>query len=120
MTDTTQDTTQDTQPLEAFRNHPAELIEQLKSNRRPIVLTVDGKPEAVLQDPAEYLRLLDLAAQTDAHEGIRQGLEQLRQGQGRPANEFFDEMLEEADASRIDEEQAVQQGLDDMQAAHSH
>jgi PHD/YefM family antitoxin component YafN of YafNO toxin-antitoxin module len=85
------DTTRDTQPLEAFRDHPA----QLKSNRRPIVLTVDGKPEAVLQDPAEYQRLLDLAAQADAHEGIRQGLEQLRQGQGRPASEFFDEMREQ-------------------------
>jgi PHD/YefM family antitoxin component YafN of YafNO toxin-antitoxin module len=46
------------------------LIEQLKSNRRPIILTVDGKPAAVLQDPAEYQRLLDLAAQADPEEGL--------------------------------------------------
>jgi prevent-host-death family protein len=86
--------TTDTQPIEALRDHPSELIDQLKRAHRPILLTLDGHPAAVLQDPAEYQRLLDLAAQADAHEGIRQGLEQLRQDQGRPASEFFEEMRE--------------------------
>ena len=43
---------------------------------------------------AEYQRLLDLAAEADASEGIRQGLEQLGRGEGRPAAEFFAEMRE--------------------------
>ena len=86
------DTTQDIQPLTAFREHSAELIEQLKTTRRPIILTVDGKPEAVLQDPAEYQRLLDLVEVADAREGIRRGLEDIAAGRTRPAREVFDEL----------------------------
>lgn len=33
-------------------------------------------------------RLLDLAAQADPREGIRQGLEDARKGRSRPAEEF--------------------------------
>ncbi len=86
------DTTQDTQPLTTLSNNSAELLQQLKATQRPIILTVDGKPEAILQDPAAYQRLLDLAALADVEEGIRQGLEELQRGEGRPAAEFFDEM----------------------------
>jgi hypothetical protein len=34
---------------------------------------------------------LDIAAQAQAAEGIRQGLEDVREGKVRPANEFFEE-----------------------------
>jgi prevent-host-death family protein len=86
------DTTLDIQPLAALRENSAELIEQLKSNRRSIILTVDGKPEAVLQDPAEYQRLLDLVEEADSREGIRRGLEDIAAGRTRPAREVFDEL----------------------------
>jgi prevent-host-death family protein len=86
------DITRDIQPLTTFRNNSVEFMKQLKVTKRPIVLTVNGKPEAVLQDPAAYQRLLDLAAEADAGEGIRQGLEELNRGEGRPAREFFEEM----------------------------
>lgn len=86
------DLTQDVLPLHSFHENPNQLIERLKTTRRPITLTVDGKPEAILQDPVEYQRLLDIAALADANEGIRQGLEQLHRGEGRPASEFFSEM----------------------------
>ena len=69
-------------------------MQQLKTTQRPIILTVNGKPEAVVQDAAAYQRLLDIAALADPREGIRQGLEQLANGEGRPAREFFAEMRE--------------------------
>jgi len=53
------DITQDIQPLTTFRNNSVEFMKQLKETKRPIILTVNGKPEAVLQDPAAYQRLLD-------------------------------------------------------------
>ena len=56
-----------------------------------MILTVNGKAEAVVQDAAAYQRLLDIAARADAGEGIRQGLEQSRRGQSRDADEFFAE-----------------------------
>jgi len=88
------DITKDIQPLTTFRNNSVEFIKQLKQTKRPIILTVNGKPEAVLQDPAEYQRLLDLAAEADAREGIRQGLEDVAAGRTRPAQEVFDELRE--------------------------
>jgi prevent-host-death family protein len=86
------DITKDIQPLTTFRNNSVKMMQRLKKTRRPIILTVNGKPEAVVQDAAAYQRLLDLAAEADVNEGIRQGLEDLRQGKGRPAREFFEEM----------------------------
>ena len=86
------DITKDIQPLTTFRNNSVKFMKHLKRTRRPIILTVNGKPEAVVQSAAEYQRLLDLAAEADVNEGIRQGLEDLRQGKGRPAGEFFEEM----------------------------
>jgi prevent-host-death family protein len=86
--------TQDIQPLTTFRNNSVGFIKQLKKTKRPIVLTVNGKPEAVLQDPGAYQRLLDLAALADPEEGLRQGLEDIAEGRTRPAREVFAEFRE--------------------------
>jgi len=83
------DITKDIQSLTTFRRRPAEFLKQLKRSKRPVVLTVKGKATAVLQDAEAYQRLLDTAAQADAEEGIRQGLQEARKGKLRPANEFF-------------------------------
>jgi PHD/YefM family antitoxin component YafN of YafNO toxin-antitoxin module len=66
-------------------------MKQLKRTKRPVVLTVRGKAAAVVQDAKAYQRLLDIAAQADAREGIRQGLEDSKRGLGRDAEEFFAE-----------------------------
>jgi hypothetical protein len=47
--------------------------------------------KTVVQDDRAHQRLLDVAAQADAREGIRQGLEQARSEKGRPVREFFAE-----------------------------
>jgi prevent-host-death family protein len=81
------DITQDIQPLTTFRNHSAVILQQLKRTKRPVVLTVNGKAAAVVQDAEAYQRLLDIAAQADVHEGIRQGREDVEQGRVVPARE---------------------------------
>ena len=86
------DLTRESQPLAAFRDHSSEFMAHLKETHRPITLTVDGKPEAVLQEASAYQRLLDLAAAADANEGIRQGLDELARDESRPAREFLEEM----------------------------
>jgi len=89
------DTIQEVQPLTNFQERPTELIAQLKATHRPITLTVDGQPAAILQGPAEYQRLRDLAALADPEEGLRQGLEDIAAGRTRPAREVFAELREE-------------------------
>jgi prevent-host-death family protein len=85
------DITKDIQSLTTFRRRSGQFMRQLKRSKRPVVLTVKGKAEAVVQDAGAYQRLLDIAARAEAREGIRQGLEQAAQGKGRDAEEFFAE-----------------------------
>jgi prevent-host-death family protein len=85
------DITKDIQSLTTFRRRSGDFMKQLKKTKRPVVLTVKGKAQAVVQDAEAYQRLLDIAAKADAREGIRQGLAESRQGLGRDAEEFFAE-----------------------------
>jgi PHD/YefM family antitoxin component YafN of YafNO toxin-antitoxin module len=85
------DITTDIQSLTTFRRSSGEFIKHLKKSKRPMVLTVNGKAAAVVQDAGAYQRLLDIAAQADAGEGIRQGLDDARRGKLRPARGFFAE-----------------------------
>lgn len=83
------DITKDIHSVTTFRRNPGLFMKQLKKNKRPVILTVKGKAEAVVQDAASYQRLLDIAARADAREGIRQGLEEAEAGQGVDAEDFF-------------------------------
>ena len=85
------DITTDIQSLTTFRRRSGEFIKQLKKSKRPLVLTVNGRAAAVVQDAEAYQRLLDIAAGADLDEGIRQGLNDVKKGRRRPAREFFDE-----------------------------
>ena len=86
------DITKDIQSLTTFRRRSRDFMKQLKKTKRPVVLTVKGKPEAVVLDAGAYQRLLDIAAAADAREGIRQGLEESRRGLVQDAEEFFAEL----------------------------
>jgi prevent-host-death family protein len=85
------DITKDIHSLTTFRRKSGEFMKHLKKSKRPVVLTVKGKAAAVVQDAQAYQRLLDIAAQANAQEGIRQGLEDLKEGRVRPIRDFFDE-----------------------------
>jgi len=85
------DITKDIQSLTTFRRRSGDFMKQLKKSKRPVVLTVNGKAAAVVQDADAYQHLLDIAARADAEEGIRQGLENAKEGKLRPARQFFDE-----------------------------
>jgi prevent-host-death family protein len=82
----------DIQSLTTFRRKSGQFLKQIKKTKRPIVLTVNGKAEAIVQDAEEYQRLLDIAARGDVYEAIRQGLDDIAHGRTRPAKEVFAEM----------------------------
>ncbi len=56
------DIVNDIHPLSAFHAGSTSLLQQLKATGRPIVLTIDGKAELVVQDAAAYQQLCELAA----------------------------------------------------------
>lgn len=86
------DITKDIQSLTSFRRRSSDFMKQLRKSKRPVVLTVNGKAAAIVQDAEAYQRLLDIAARADAGEGIRQGLDDVAHGRTRPAKEVFDEI----------------------------
>jgi prevent-host-death family protein len=85
------DITKDIQSLTSFRRRSGDFLKQLRKSKRPVVLTVNGKAAAVVQDAAAYQRLLDIAARADSVEGIRQGLQDARKSRLRPARQFLDD-----------------------------
>ena len=94
------DIVRDIQPLTYFRRKSAEAVKHLKATRRPMLLTINGKAEVIVQDVRSYQRLLDIAAQADAAEGVRQGWDDLKRGRTKPARHVFDEIRREYDVPR--------------------
>ena len=83
------DITRDIDSLTHFKRNTNEVIEQLKATGQPLVLTVNGKAEIVVQDAASYQAMLELVDRTEAIAGIKRGLDSLARGEGIPAEEAF-------------------------------
>ena len=86
------DITKDIQSLTNFRRKSGQFLKAMKRSQRPLVLTVNGKAEAVVQDAESYQRLLDSAARADVYEAIRQGAEDIVRGRTRPTRTVFNEL----------------------------
>jgi prevent-host-death family protein len=87
------DVTQDIHSLTDFKRKSSDLMKHMKKTGRPLVLTINGKAEAVLLDATAYQQVADYL---DAVTGIRDGLSQMKKGLGRPAQEVFDDLEREA------------------------
>ncbi len=70
---------QDIRPLSEFRANAAALIEQVRSTKRPMVITQHGKSSAVILDVQEYESLLE---KIELLEEIQVAESQLQQGLG--------------------------------------
>ena len=84
------DIKKDIQAMTTFRRNPAKFMKHLKKTKKPLILTVNGKAEAVVQDAEAYQLLLDIAAQADAREGIRQGMEDIKKARVRLARKVLE------------------------------
>lgn len=74
--------------LTNFKRQTADYLRQLHQTGSPMVLTVNGKAEVVVQDAAAYQRLVELAAKADREEAvaaIREGLADAEAGRVKPA-----------------------------------
>jgi len=60
------DISKDIQSLANFQRNTFKLIEELKETGQPVVLTVNGKAEVVVQDSKSYQKLLDTIERLEA------------------------------------------------------
>jgi prevent-host-death family protein len=71
-----------------FKRQTAEYLERLHKTGEPVVLTVNGKAQVVVQDAGAYQKLLDAAAKADREEdvaAIREGLADVSAGRTKAA-----------------------------------
>jgi prevent-host-death family protein len=85
--------TRDIQSLSTFKRDTAKVVRQLKKTGQPVVLTVNGKAELVVQDAESYQKLLEAKDRMDAVDGIKRGLESMKRNAGKPAEKFFEELF---------------------------
>lgn len=83
----------DIQSLSVFKRDTSKFLKQMRKTGQPIVLTVNGKAAAVVHDPDSYQEYLRDKERQEVITGIRRGMEDVRAGRTRPAEEFFNEFF---------------------------
>ncbi|MDW7773310.1 MAG: type II toxin-antitoxin system Phd/YefM family antitoxin [Desulfobulbaceae bacterium] len=79
----------DIKPISFLKSHAADILKQINDTRRPVIITQNGEPRAVLQDPESYdnmrkaIGLLKL---------ISLGEEDLKQGNIKPQDRVFQDI----------------------------
>jgi prevent-host-death family protein len=76
----------DIKPISFLKSHAADILKHINDTHRPVVITQNGEPRAVLQDPESYdnmrkaIGLLKL---------ISQGEEDIKQGKTKSQEHVF-------------------------------
>jgi K+-sensing histidine kinase KdpD len=80
------DLANDIRSLSDFKRNTVDLLDRLRKTGHPLVLTINGKAELVVQDAGAYQALLD---RVEAIEGIQRGLADVKAGRTKPARQVF-------------------------------
>jgi prevent-host-death family protein len=80
------------QSLSHFKRHTAKLMKEIKKNGVPLVLTVNGKAEVVVQDAAAYQRLMEQAGRAEMMDFLARAKADADAGRTVPAREFLESL----------------------------
>jgi hypothetical protein len=64
-------------------------MKRVKKSKRPVVPGMNRKKETIARGVKSYQGRLDVAAQSDVFEAIREGRDDIAHGRTRPAREVF-------------------------------
>lgn len=81
---------EDIHPLTEFKRNTTGLVRKMKRTKRPVVLTVNGKAELVVQDASSYQSMLERLDRLEAVEAIREGLKDVEEGRIQNAREALE------------------------------
>lgn len=80
----------DVYPLTDFQRDAKQQIRRLHRNRRPQLLTVNGRAAVVVLDPETYADLARFADGPSAIEVVRRGVADMNAGKAKPLDEVMD------------------------------
>jgi prevent-host-death family protein len=83
------DIANDIRSLSDFKRNTSELVDRLKKSGNPLVLTINGKAEVVVQAAEAYQELLE---RVETVEGIHRGLADVKAGHTKPARDVFNRL----------------------------
>jgi prevent-host-death family protein len=81
----------DIKPITYLKSKAADLLKQINETHRPVVITQNGEPRAVLQDPESYENMRNAIGILKL---ISQGEEDIRNEKSRLQKEVFAEIEE--------------------------
>jgi prevent-host-death family protein len=84
--------TEDIRSVTDLKRNTRELIDQVTETKRPVVLTTNGKAEAVLMDAATYERYISAL---NLAKLLKPAEDDIAKGRTRPAQEVLDELRRE-------------------------
>ena len=67
-----------------FQRNLKGYVGRLKAKKTPLVLTVNGRAELIVQDAGSYQEMLDRLERAETVAAIRQGMEEFERGEGIP------------------------------------
>ena len=78
--------TSDIKPVTYLKSKAADLLNQINETHRPVIITQNGEPRAVLQDPESFENMRNAIGLLKL---LSQGESDLRHGQVKPQEEVF-------------------------------
>ncbi len=82
----------DINSLSNFKRKTPAFLRQLKETGHPVVLTINGKAELVVQDTASYQKLIELAERAERMEALQASINDMRAGKVVPVEDMLAEM----------------------------
>lgn len=82
----------DIRSLTDFQRNAREFVAHVKETKGPLILTVNGRAELVVQDAMAYQEMLDRLYRAETVAAIRESLDEFNRGEGRPAVEALEEL----------------------------
>ena len=78
--------TNDIKPVTYLKSRTADLLNQINDTRRPVIITQNGEPRAVLQDPESYENMRNAIGILKA---LSQGESDIKNGKIKSQEEMF-------------------------------
>ena len=82
---------EDIRSLSDFKRNTLEHLDRMRGTGNPLVLTINGRAEVVVQSAADYQKLMDRIDELEALEGIQRGLADVGAGRVTPLAQFEQE-----------------------------
>ncbi len=78
--------TEDIRPVTYLKNRTADVLKQVNETQRPMIITQNGEPKAVLQDPVSYENMRNAIGLLKL---ISQGEDDVKQGKVKSQEDVF-------------------------------